>query len=67
MFCDFLCIVSNSNRKFNSIDSESDDNNEAERCEHHELVNDKFLLVMKQLRQIGYLNEDDIQRYGLLD
>ena len=34
---------------------------------HHELVDDKYLLVMKQLRQVGLLKKDDIQMYGLLE
>ena len=34
---------------------------------HHQLVDDKYLLVMKQLRQVGLLKKDDIQRYGLLE
>jgi hypothetical protein len=34
---------------------------------HNELVDDKYLLVMKQLRQVGLLKKDDIQRYDLLN
>jgi hypothetical protein len=34
---------------------------------HHELIDNKNLLVMKQLRQMGYLKKEDIQNYGLLN
>jgi hypothetical protein len=40
--------------------------NEAENCEHHELVDDKYLAVMKKLIQMGLLKKEDIRRYGLL-
>ena len=33
---------------------------------HHETVDNKYLIVMKQLRQMGLLKEEDIQDYGLL-
>jgi hypothetical protein len=35
--------------------------------QHHELVDDKCLFVMKQLRQMGYLKKEDIKRYDLLN
>jgi hypothetical protein len=34
--------------------------------EYHEYVDDKCLLVMKQLRQMGYLKKEDIKESGLL-
>jgi hypothetical protein len=37
-----------------------------ENHEHHELVDDKFLLVIKELKQMGYLKKEDIQRHNLL-
>jgi hypothetical protein len=35
--------------------------NEAVNHEHHRSVDDKCLLVMKQLRQMGHLEKEDIQ------
>jgi hypothetical protein len=35
--------------------------------EHHELVENKYLLVMKKLRQMGLLKKEDIKGYGLLN
>jgi hypothetical protein len=32
---------------------------------HHELVDDTYLLVMKKLRQMDYLKQEDIKRYGI--
>ena len=40
---------------------------EAQNREHHELLDSKILLVMKQLRQMGYLKKEDIQEYDLLN
>jgi hypothetical protein len=34
--------------------------------EHHELVDDKYLQVLKKLRKMGILKKEDIQRYDLL-
>jgi hypothetical protein len=33
---------------------------------HHELLDDTYLLVMKKLRQMDYLKQEDIKRYGIL-
>ena len=35
--------------------------------EHNETVDNKHLIVMKRLRQMGLLKKEDIQRYHLLD
>ncbi|OEU14506.1 hypothetical protein FRACYDRAFT_241053 [Fragilariopsis cylindrus CCMP1102] len=35
--------------------------------DHHELVDTKYLIVMKKLRQMGYLKKEDIRRYDILD
>jgi hypothetical protein len=35
--------------------------------DHHELVDTKYLIVMKKLRQMGYLKREDIRRYDILD
>jgi hypothetical protein len=40
---------------------------EAQNREHQELTDNKNLLVMKQLRQMGYLKKEDIQEYDLLN
>ncbi|OEU17918.1 hypothetical protein FRACYDRAFT_238348 [Fragilariopsis cylindrus CCMP1102] len=34
--------------------------------EHHETVDNKYLIVMKQLRHMGLLKKEDIQNFGLL-
>jgi hypothetical protein len=54
-----LLLLTSSDRDFQNY-------NEAKNREHHELVDDKCLLVMKQLRKMVYLLKVDIQRYGLL-
>jgi hypothetical protein len=41
--------------------------NEAENREHNELIGSKYLLVMKQLRQMDLLKRQDIQKDGLLE
>jgi hypothetical protein len=41
-------------------------NSAVENQEHHELADDKYLLVVKKLRQMGLLKKEDIQKYGLL-
>jgi hypothetical protein len=38
-----------------------------ENQEHHELADDKYLLVMKKLRQMGLLKKEDIPGYRLLN
>jgi hypothetical protein len=42
-------------------------NGETENQEHHKLIDNKYLLVMKQLRQMNYLKKEDIQEYDLLN
>jgi hypothetical protein len=34
--------------------------------QHNELVDDKYLLVMKQLKQMEYFKKEDIKKHGLL-
>jgi hypothetical protein len=35
--------------------------------DHHERVDDKYLIVMKKLRQMGLLKKEDIQQYVILE
>jgi hypothetical protein len=48
---DILCNSHNENDAYNR---------------EHLLIEDKHLLVVKQLRQMGYLKKEDIRRHGLL-
>jgi hypothetical protein len=48
-------------------DRDFENKNEAENREYNELIDDKLLLVMKQLRKMGVLKKEDIQRRCLLE
>jgi hypothetical protein len=37
------------------------------RAEHHEAVDDRYLQVLVELRNMGLLKKEDIKRYGFLD
>ena len=57
-------LVKNNERTTKKKDDDDDDDNEED---EHQLVDESFLVVMKQLRKMNLFRKEDIQRYNLCE